>query len=160
MDKKTIKKIETNVDSGPIWYLDREWPEYRARVALVLDEFEAILGQPLLHAITNAGYRGDRSETEYMYSHIAPRLSLKVDGMAYYAITGNPEKIAEDYDVDDPAKFWMESLDAIKHSIKKSDIMEALKGLDHMLRYSIDEITEIDMFAMKAIGIIQKKTAR
>ena len=28
MDKRNLKKIELDVDSGPICYLDREWSEY------------------------------------------------------------------------------------------------------------------------------------
>jgi hypothetical protein len=124
-------------------------------VTLVLDEFEQVLGQPLVHAITNAGYKGERSEEEYLYSHIARRIAEKVNGLSYYAITGEPEQIAEEYDIDDPAKFWIESLDSIQRDVKRADVMDALNKLDNMLRY-VDEISEIDMFAMKAIGIIQK----
>ncbi len=156
MDKRNVKKLETSVDSGPIWHLDREWPEYHNRVTLVLDEFEQVLGQPLVHAITNAGYRGERSEEEYLYSHIARRIAEKVNGLSYYAITGDPKQITEEYDIEDPAKFWIESLDSIKRDVKRDDVMKALNELDHMLRHCVDEIVEIDMFAMKAITIIQK----
>ena len=160
MDKRNLKKIELDVDSGPICYLDREWSEYHNRVTLVLDEFEQVLGQPLVHAITNAGYRGERSEEEYLYSHIARRIAEKVSGLSYYAITGEAEQIIEEYDIDDPAKFWIESLDSIKKDVKKQDVMDALSKLDYMLRHCVDEISEIDMFAMKAIDIIQKNAKK
>ena len=156
MDKRNLKKIELDVDSGPICYLDREWSEYHNRVTLVLDEFEQVLGQPLVHAITNAGYR----EEEYLYSHIARRIAEKVSGLSYYAITGEAEQIIEEYDIDDPAKFWIESLDSIKKDVKKQDVMDALSKLDYMLRHCVDEISEIDMFAMKAIDIIQKNAKK
>lgn len=150
MNKKVLKKIEADVNSGPIRRVDIE------RATLVLDEFEQVLGQPLVHAITNAGYRGERSEEEYLYSHIARRIAKKVNGLSYYAITGEFKQEDEEFEIDDPAKFWIESLDSIQKDVEKQDVMDALDKLDYVLGHVVDEISEIDMFAMKAIGIIRK----
>ena len=150
MDKKTLTLLESNVDSCRIDSLERNWIEYEDRARLVLDELEGVFGQPITNAITNAGYAGDENEVTYMYTRLAFRVANKINGgLPYYAVTGDAEKITENYTVDDPAKFWLQSLDSIKDVVTKEIIKECIQNTLNCLRM-MEEIREIDMFAMKA----------
>ena len=162
MDYRNQIKIKSSCDANRIDSLDHDWEEYRTRAAIVLDEFEGILNKPIINAIDQAGYADAVKESgreediddtlAYMYGRLAYRAANRVeDGMTYYAITGDPGKIEDDIDVDDPAKFWMESLDYIKQNLTADDLKEAFRDMLDSLFSMEAGMRMIDMFAIKAI---------
>ena len=156
MDKITLLKLKTSVDAGIIKNIARDWSEYGNRTRLVVSEIETVYGQTIADKIADAGYRGDVDTVSYMYERLVWRLAPLVDGMAYYAITGDPTKIKDgDYDLSNPAKFWLNSLDSIGSSINKQQIHDCLKDMHDSL-CDLDDWKEIDMFAVKALKNILK----
>ena len=156
MDKMTLLKLKTSVDAGIIKYIARDWSEYGNRTRLVVSEIETIYGQTIADKIADAGYRGDADPVSYMYERLVWRLAPQVDGMAYYAITGDPTRIKDgDYDLSNPAKFWLNSLDSIDSSVNKQQIHDCLKDIHDRL-CDLDDWKEIDMFAVKALRNILK----
>jgi hypothetical protein len=167
MDEENRKKLGSSFNANRIESLDRNWSEYRTRATLVLKEFEGIIGKPIIGAIEKSGYskavnnindqEGDATKGDdtlaYIYNRLAYRAAQKVEesnGLVYYAITGDPKKIKEDIEIEDPAIFWVESLSQIKQNFTKEDVKQIF---DDMLKsYSLmEEMRMIDFFAIKAI---------
>ena len=153
MDKRNKILLQSNVDSCRIESINRDWPEYSFRAKLVLEELEQILGKPIANAISNAGYRGEEDEIAYIYSRLCYRIANRLDDLAYYAVTGDADKIVAKCEVDDPAKFWIQSLNEIQKAVSKELLIECIKDALDCLKM-MEEIREIDMFAFKAYKII------